>query len=456
MKFCMISLKRIQKITILFFVCVMAFCFFSSKSFAAISTEDACVKNIPVGVCKDKCPNEWNAGTCGSTGKTCCIEYQKDGDKCGYSLPLTGTCRPESFVPPGNGCKDTEKELARCIQKTPYLSKLTCCVPKNESAVPGGSDTVCSKACGGKYKCVLTSCPDDFPKQYGTCEATMGGSGFGQKCCIPDSCTPTPGNVTSGSGSSALDYSPLENLPGFEGSGGDLPTYLNNLYLLVLWIVAISALFMLVVGGFLYLSSAGNTHVLGTAKKTIVSALIGLVIALLSWLILDTINSDLTTINLSGVSGGLGGSNSSNVKPLTPMGPLPPAGSGSGCSGISTQGGIGSQCSDASQALSDTLKCMADKLGADKMEISSISHSLGFSTCQNNYVSACEHEENSCHFGGKNKAPKSCAADISTNGSSASDSDISKTARECGTSFVKNEGNHIHISVQGCVCDGHS
>lgn len=100
-------------------------------------------------------------------------------------------------------------------------------------------------------------------------------------------------------------------MPGFEGESGDFATYFKNLYLLALWIVGISALFMLVVGGFLYLSSAGNTSLVGTAKKTIYGALIGLVIALISWLLLDTINSDLTNLKLSGLSGAVGTSGTS-------------------------------------------------------------------------------------------------------------------------------------------------
>ena len=218
---------------------------------------------------------------------------------------------------------------------------------------------------------------------------------------------------------------------------------------------------MLVVGGFLYLSSAGNTALLGTAKKTIYSALIGLVIALVSWLLLDTINSDLTNLKLSGLSGVIS-SGSSGGTTGTGSGTVV-VGSGSGCGGAETQSGA--HCEDAAQAVSDMLKCMVDKLGSKKMQISSISEDSGgsslFTRCRDNYSKPpCEHTANSCHYGGSGKASKSCAADISnsytSNSGAASKDEIKAAARSCGAPFVNDEGNHVHISVSGCSCDGHS
>ena len=171
--------------------------------------------------------------------------------------------------------------------------------------------------------CCLTSSPTgnitndvDCKAKNGTCEdgsqgkdsskVINGDCGKNTKTGITQICCTSPTSDTSYSGTASLNYTPLENLPGFEGQSGDFATYFGNLYKLALWIVAISALFMLVVGGFLYLSSAGNTALLGTAKKVIYSALIGLVIALISWLLLDTINSDLTNLKLTGLTGAIG------------------------------------------------------------------------------------------------------------------------------------------------------
>lgn len=243
---------------------------------------------------------------------------------------------------------------------------------------------------------------------------------------------------SSPSGSTAaLNYTPLENLPGFEnlesreieGCGSNMfCKYFKALYLLALWIVGISALFMLVVGGFLYLSSAGNTHLLGTAKKAIYAALIGLIIALISWLLLDTINSDLTNLKLSGLSGAVGTSTNGGATSGN-EGKTPPAGSVESCKSMKTQVST-NQCDDASANLLGALQCMNQELGG-RMTLSSISDKNGFKGCQDSWTdSGCAHAQNSCHYGGKGKYPKSCAADISRSASgTASDAEFRAAAK---------------------------
>ncbi|MDD5083864.1 MAG: pilin [Candidatus Moranbacteria bacterium] len=98
-------------------------------------------------------------------------------------------------------------------------------------------------------------------------------------------------------------YQQLENIPGYEGNK-TFPEYVSSVYQLALWIIGISAMFMLTVGGFMYLTSAGNTSSASTAKGVIKDALIGLTLGLAAWLIVNTINPDLTTLNFSGVGTG--------------------------------------------------------------------------------------------------------------------------------------------------------
>lgn len=102
---------------------------------------------------------------------------------------------------------------------------------------------------------------------------------------------------------STTQYTQLEAIPGAAPSKS-FPEYVKSLYTLGLWIVGISAMFMLTVGGFMYLTSAGNTSAAGTAKGVIKDALIGLVLGLSAWLIVNTINPDLTTLNVSGLQTG--------------------------------------------------------------------------------------------------------------------------------------------------------
>ncbi len=67
-------------------------------------------------------------------------------------------------------------------------------------------------------------------------------------------------------------------------------------YYFIIGIAGLSAFVMLVWGGFQYLSSAGNPTAISDAKDRIKSALLGLLIILTSWLILQVINPDLTTL----------------------------------------------------------------------------------------------------------------------------------------------------------------
>ena len=113
------------------------------------------------------------------------------------------------------------------------------------------------------------------------------------------------GDATSSqppSGSSAnasFNYTPLEPIPGFESTDtSTLEGFLRGLYLFVMWTVGIAAMFMIMIGGFWYLTSAGNTSRTGEAKKIITNALIGLLVALVTWLLLYVINPDFVNVDL--------------------------------------------------------------------------------------------------------------------------------------------------------------
>ncbi len=93
-------------------------------------------------------------------------------------------------------------------------------------------------------------------------------------------------------------YTLHEKIPGQDGVN-DLQTYLSAIYKFGIAIVALLAVVMIAVGAFMYIvTSAGNAAKLANAKEIITSAILGLVMALLAWLILFVINPDL-------VSGGL-------------------------------------------------------------------------------------------------------------------------------------------------------
>ena len=464
-------LKQGGKIGIFFIACAITFGFSNEKAFSAPTTRDDCLTYVSkTAQCKNSCSGLTQIGTCSddTSGNTlCCDKVYKEGDKCGTGD--IGTCR--EYKGSGKTCTGSEVDIGACSGTTTTGATLRCCSSSDSVST---SDDSCKKVGG---VCIPDSgdagggCLQDgktIGTKIGTCNKKAG-SDNAQNCCKSSSSTDSSTLSSSGSGAS-LKYTPLENLPGFENQGGDFAAYFGNLYKLALWIVGISALFMLVVGGFLYLSSAGNTALLGTAKKTIYSALIGLVIALVSWLLLDTINSDLTNLKLSGLSGAISSGSSSGTTEGTSGSSSTPTeykGKGSGCSGAETQGAK-VHCEDASQDLSDTLYCMVDKLKASgkKIQISSISEDSGgkslFTQCRDNWTQPpCEHGKGSCHYGGSVKNDKSCAADISGSyinggGSAASASEVKDVAGKCGAQINdemgKSSGAHIHVSVKGCGC----
>ncbi|MFA9262324.1 MAG: pilin [Undibacterium sp.] len=96
-------------------------------------------------------------------------------------------------------------------------------------------------------------------------------------------------------------YQLLEKIPGstFDPTkSGKLNVYLQDIYNFAFWAVGIAVVFMLTIGGFLYLTSAGNTSRLGTAKTIIFDAFLGLILALVAWMFLNLINPELVKMNL--------------------------------------------------------------------------------------------------------------------------------------------------------------
>jgi len=124
--------------------------------------------------------------------------------------------------------------------------------------------------------------------RVGDCENGLLSSKYA--CCVVGGTAAT--GVNSGS-----KYIPLEKVPFITGTS--FQEYVKGLYVLGLVLVVLSAVFMLVIGGFTYLTSAGNTSAISSAKHIIYGALFGLVLALVSYIILNTINPDLVNVNIS-------------------------------------------------------------------------------------------------------------------------------------------------------------
>lgn len=130
-------------------------------------------------------------------------------------------------------------------------------------------------------------------------------------------------------------YTPMEKIPGFgkdisDTPYNDFPNYILSITKFVIWTVGIAALLMIIIGGFMYITSAGNTSRTETAKTVIFDALYGLLVALAAWLLLYVINPDLVRVNIS-------------MKPVpAPAAPAPsqaPTPGGATCQNAATPGG---------------------------------------------------------------------------------------------------------------------
>lgn len=97
-----------------------------------------------------------------------------------------------------------------------------------------------------------------------------------------------------------MEYQLLEPFPGFFNvkETPTLPDMILAIYQFGIWTVGIAGLFMLTVGGFWYMTSAGNNATAETAKKIIADSLLGIIAALSAYLIMYVINPDLTKIDI--------------------------------------------------------------------------------------------------------------------------------------------------------------
>jgi len=93
--------------------------------------------------------------------------------------------------------------------------------------------------------------------------------------------------------------------------------YVKYIFNFAIAFVGLIALGVLIWSGFEYYTSAGKTEIMATAKKRIQAAFLGIVILLLSYLILITINPQLTIFNLPGLP-----KIQESKIPETPMSPL--------------------------------------------------------------------------------------------------------------------------------------
>lgn len=111
--------------------------------------------------------------------------------------------------------------------------------------------------------------------------------------------------------SNAVQYTPLEPIPGLQ-NGGNIcfASLLNQTFKVLFTAGALFAVVMLVWGGISYMVSQAVGE-LGEAKKRMWAAIYGLLLLAGAWLILNTINPQLLVFNISGIPCGSDTENSS-------------------------------------------------------------------------------------------------------------------------------------------------
>lgn len=194
-----------------------------------------------------------------------------------------GSCKRSIF---GSNCSGSETEVAMCNTGSKGCCKV---VTDSSGATLSGQAAINqfnSDVDSGKYYTQLDAVP----------VSQQSGQGMTSASTIIKSSSSAPTSTTWG------NYQLLEGIPGQSANQSDLPGYVKSIINAGLILIVLSAVFMVTVGGFLYLTSAGNNAKAKDAKDIIRDSLIGLGLAMLAYLILYVINPDLVNLRLSQLS----------------------------------------------------------------------------------------------------------------------------------------------------------
>ncbi len=193
-----------------------------------------------------------------------------------------GSCKRSIF---GSNCSSGETEVAMC-----NTGAKSCC-----KVVTDSSGTVLSGQAAVNQFNSEVDAGDYYNKLDAVPVSQQSGQGMLSSTTVIKTSTSAPTSTAWG------NYQLLEGIPG-QPAQSDLPGYVKSIINAGLILIVLSAVFMVTVGGFLYLTSAGNTSKAGTAKSIITDSLIGLGLAMLAYLILYVINPDLVNLKLSQLS----------------------------------------------------------------------------------------------------------------------------------------------------------
>lgn len=240
--------------------------------------------------------------------------------------------------------------------------------------------------------------------------------------------------------------------------------------------------------GVLFMASSVNPRGKEQAKSMLMSAVLGLVIALAAWLLVDFVmkalynerwgpwNSILSNPQAeyclvvknppAGPSTGTGGTGGVTGQPGGPNEPGEPGGeepSGPAAGSFPLSGIDSRQSGDASTQLNQLLACIAAKPGTSGARITSISDDYLYTRgktwadcragecqhCGSSGANSCSSGGASYHYGGTQCGDHSYAVDFNADTGTSLSNALIQAARECGGRSLS-EGNHTHIQIGSC------
>jgi len=270
----------------------------SLSSFAPL----AFAQNVPCQSA-DQCP-----------GVDVCINYDS------YHKGICGKCVTDSdcVTPEGKPVKNNGG--TKCSQQTG-----SCIFPGSNGQSGTDQGTPCSSTseCAKDYKCDI---PTGGSQGYCTVVQLGGASscqtendcGKGQ-ICANGACAETPAPVEIAPGPEFKPITPLLSVPipnldltafgkiskGTDNNGNDyvvlsyIAIYLAAIFRLGIGVAAVLAVVMVMAGGFVWLSAAGDAGKIDMAKKMISGAVIGLLLTLGSYTFIQMVNPDI--LNMQGL-----------------------------------------------------------------------------------------------------------------------------------------------------------
>lgn len=191
---------------------------------------------------------------------------------------------PYQYLPLGPGQTDCN-QLTKCTQ--PAIPPLTgCCQPSNASVQcsDNSSTSVCpppnlllpGKQCSAVSACAgrLPTSSSSFPASSSTPSSKSTGIPIPNEVVIPN---------FGGTGQTVVD-------------GQTIANYIRAVFIYFVWTVGIVAVFMIVYGAVRWIAAGGNPGRINDARTTVDNAVIGLIIALTSVVLLRVINPELTVL----------------------------------------------------------------------------------------------------------------------------------------------------------------